>query len=86
MSEHELIMIAIVVPFALIFARILLMAYLSVRYGTESWRTYSGFYSIDAAIGFFAALVFTEFFTSLCKKVFWFCSGKIERTADSRIN
>ncbi len=62
-------MISVVLPFALIVIRIVIMAYLCVKYNTESWRTYSGFYSIDGVIGFAATIVLSRFFSELCKKV-----------------
>ncbi len=71
-SVHELNLISVVIPFVLIGFRIALMAYLCVRYSTERWHTYSGFYSIDGAIGFAATIVFSRFFTEFCKQAYCF--------------
>ncbi len=46
------------------------MAFLRVKYKTGSWRTFSGFYSVDTIIGFAAAIIITLFFSELSKRVF----------------
>ncbi len=66
-DSNELLLIGITIPFIFICLRIALMGYLCVRNGTEAWRTFSGFYSIDSFLGFGATVIFYWFFIGFCK-------------------
>ncbi len=47
-----------------------IMAYFSVVHDTETWRTFSGFYSFDAVLGFGAAILFNYYISEFAKEVF----------------
>ncbi len=51
-------LVGIAIPYIFICLRIALMGYLSWKYGTEKWRAFSGFYSVDSFIGFGATVIF----------------------------